>query len=107
MSKETNEQKEFETFLAENGITAKDYAEITEVLEIEELEDYLSYRKVYNIKPDDYKRIRSKFNDLTDLPEGFDLDLYIRHQKDRSYQSNMFLMDSLTKVLKNVFVYTE
>lgn len=99
---ENNVEVELNKFLEENKLDLETYNAINKVVDINLLEDYLSYRRIYNLKPEDYKRLRTKYFDITNPPAELDLDLFIRHNKDRSYQSNMFLMNNLTLLIKSI-----
>ena len=100
MSKEEN--KELIELLKENNLSEEDYNDIISVIDISFLEDYLYYRKHYNLKTEDYNRIKKNYSKITNPPIDFDFELFVKHNKDRSYQSNMFLMNSLTQLINSV-----
>lgn len=97
-----NIDEELNRFLNQNNLTYAEYNEILDNIELSELEIYLSYRNKYNLKIEDYVRLVDKWDKLTNKNDDFTFDLFIQLNKDRSYQSNLKIMNDITELIKSV-----
>ena len=100
IDQEVNQEVELNKFLAQNSISLEDYNHILTKITIEELTDYLGYKKLYNVKVEDYSKWKKSFNRIQTKPSFLDLDYFIRCKKDRSYQSNIKMTNDLVALIK-------
>lgn len=93
---------ELSKFLNQNKLSKEDYDAILVKIEVKELNIFLELREKYNINIDKYVSLTNKWDKVTNKNDSMTFDLFVQLNKDRSYQSNMKMMNDLTGLIKSV-----